>query len=157
MEGRQWNGLTELEVRKNCHGCLPDALHELSWGMPCEVQCCPAGTRFLAVSLLGQALSAGIGSREKWCVWDMSWCMFLLLPCAFSFTALQTWTVEIGFWPETWWFVVLESSVRLWTQTSESEFILYDSQPSLHLPCLASVRPVTEPPWGGKITVHLAI
>ena len=47
------------------------------------------------------------------------------------------------------------------TQTSESEFILSDSQPLSHLPSPASplqpVRPVADHPRGSKTTVHLAI
>lgn len=69
--------------------------------------------------------------------------------------------MEIGSWPEIWWLVCSESSVRPQTQTSESGFILSDSLPLSHLPSpgspLQPVRAVTGHSQGSKITVHLAV
>lgn len=51
--------------------------------------------------------------------------------------------------------------MRPQTRTSESRFILSDSQPLSHLPSpaspLQSVRAVTGHSQGSKITVHLAV
>lgn len=87
--GRQWNGCTELEARKNHGSCLSDALCALSWGVTPVPQApgvqpwhqrdeVPVVAEAASHTVL--EVSAGLSHLS----------VFLLLPCTLSVTALQT-------------------------------------------------------------------